>query len=152
METYGKERGEYRIARGSLAQGAPQYPANTSNTTDPDTSVTRAINDLQYSLEESARREAALSRQLDAMKKARRAGREWREVLANDANMHAVTVVGEIARRLGESGAAFRRTLALALVREGDGLSEIARRFGISRQRVFNLVRASDAVDPLRRG
>ena len=152
METYGKEREEYRVTRGSSMQAAPQYPANTSNTAEPDTSVTLAINALQHSLEESARREAALSRQLDAMKTARRAGREWREVLANDANMHAVTVVGEIARRLGESGASFRRTLALALVREGDGLSEIARRFGISRQRVFNLVRASDAVDPLRRG
>ncbi|MDA8298336.1 MAG: helix-turn-helix domain-containing protein [Actinomycetota bacterium] len=143
METYGKELEEYRAAPASLAQAAPQS-VDAGDGSGPDTSVTLAINALQDSLEESARREAALSRQLDAMKRARRAGREWREVLANDANMHAVTVVGEIARRLGESGASFRRTLALALVREGDGLSEIARRFGISRQRVFNLVRASD--------
>lgn len=151
METYGKERAEFRIAPGSLAQAAPQS-VDVGEGPGPDTSVTLAINALQHSLEESARREAALSRQLDAMKRARRAGREWREVLANDANMHAVTMVGEIARRLGESGASFRRTLALALVREGDGLSEIARRFGISRQRVFNLVRASDGAGRLRRG
>lgn len=103
--------------------------------------VIAAIDELQASLSRNLEDERTLSAELAQLRRARLAGRSWRQALGADGPTPALSVLGRVLRRLSEAGGTFRRSLAVALVAEGDQLSDVAGRFGVSRQRVYSLVR-----------
>lgn len=115
-----------------------------------DEPVIAAIDELRASLEQNVEDERALSAELAELRRARLTGRGWRQVLANEGPVPALSLLGRALRRLSEAGSGFRRALALSLVAEGDQLSQVAGRFGVSRQRVYSLVRrpASERSSP----
>lgn len=103
--------------------------------------VVEALDALGSSLEESAAEEKALGEQVRELRAERLRGASWRAALAKDDGYGLLTLLGRIVSRLTDGGAVLRRALAAALASEGASTAEIAQRFGVSRQRVFRLLR-----------
>jgi hypothetical protein len=107
-----------------------------------------AIEGLRASLQENMKDERVLAQRLEVMADSRRSGRSWREVISSERAPGALSLLGRISGRLTDAGGAFRRALALGLEAEGEGPSDIAKRFGVSRQRVFTLLRSRGGSRP----
>jgi hypothetical protein len=81
-------------------------------------------------------------RRVDAAAGARAAGRRW-SAIALDEPLAVVPVVTAMHEELGTVSAATRRAIAGALRAEGLMMEDIAKLFGVSRQRISALLRAS---------
>lgn len=121
--------------------GPPGREAGGGPAADP---VMEALDALGTSLEASAAQEKALGEQVRELQAERMKGLSWREALAKGDGNGVLTLLGRIVVRLTEAGAVLRRALAVALAAEGASTAEIAQRFGVSRQRVFRLLRGKD--------
>jgi hypothetical protein len=105
--------------------------------------VMAALDDLTATVEANARDGKLLVRRIDELRRARAAGRPWREILGRQRTPGALDLVGRMLNRLGESSAGLRRPLASALRREGLSIPSVARIFGVSHQRVSTVLRRS---------
>jgi hypothetical protein len=102
-----------------------------------------AVEGLRDSLVENAKEERALANDLDKVRRDRHRGRSWRQITVEGSGQSALAHLGSVLARLSRAGGAFRKALASALVSEGESPSGIARLFGVSRQRIYNLVHRS---------
>lgn len=119
-------------------QAAPLRPAGGG---DP---VLQALGDLEDRLEESAATERALGEQVRQLRDRRLRGLSWREATDGAGGTGGVLhLLGHLLSRLTEAGAVLRRALAAALMEEGASTAEVAQRFGVSRQRIFRLLRGN---------
>src|SRR4051794_20468751 len=82
----------------------------------------------------------------EAIREQRRAGVPYSDMKIDSTTPPIIDAVSRNQERLGVAAAALRRSLAHALTAEGMSHADIARAFGVSRQRVGMLLRnESDA-------
>jgi hypothetical protein len=103
--------------------------------------VLRALDELEAMLHENAESEKLLAKRVADLRSARRSGREWKTILAAEDEPGTVQLVSTILRRQSEASGYLRRSLVVALRAEGQSIPSIAHLFGVTHQRVSNLLR-----------
>jgi len=101
----------------------------------------RALRDLERVLDANARRMAQIKRRIAEIRRQRSAGRSYREIVEAAKGDLSVQLITEATQALDEFGARVRRAEASALYSEGMTMEEIAKKFGVTRQRVSALLR-----------
>jgi len=72
-------------------------------------------------------------------------GRPWGDIIRSDERPLIIELIGQNLDELYTSGGRLRRALARALYEEGMSMEQIARTFGVTRQRVSALLRSTGA-------
>jgi hypothetical protein len=103
--------------------------------------VLKALNELDVVLKENAERERVLFQRIAEVRLARENGQEWKAILAGEDEPSTVQLVSTILRRQSEASGYLRRSLVVALRAEGQSIPSIAHLFGVTHQRVSNLLR-----------
>jgi hypothetical protein len=103
--------------------------------------VLDALNELDIVLRENAERERVLFQRIAEVRLARENGQEWKNILAGEDEPSTVQLVSTILRRQSEASGYLRRSLVVALRAEGQSIPSIAHLFGVTHQRVSNLLR-----------
>src|ERR1700722_18241212 len=103
--------------------------------------VLRALGELDTVLKENAERERVLFQRIAEVRLARENGQEWKSILAGEDEPSTVQLVSTILRRQSEASGYLRRSLVVALRAEGQSIPSIAHLFGVTHQRVSNLLR-----------
>jgi hypothetical protein len=101
----------------------------------------KALRDLERALDANTERTAQIKRRIAEIRRQRSAGRSYREIVEATEGDLSVQLITETTQTLAEFGARVRRTEALALHDEGMTMEEIAKKFGVTRQRVSALLR-----------
>ena len=113
---------------------------NSPDASSPD-DVLKALGELDAVLKENAERERILFQRIADVRLARENGKEWKTILANEEEPSTVQLVSTILRRQSEASGYLRRSLVVALRSEGQSIPSIANLFGVTHQRVSNLLR-----------
>jgi hypothetical protein len=100
-----------------------------------------ALEALAVALEQNAEEERLLTHRIRELTAGREEGSSWHEALAAQGDPDTVQLMSSVLGRLSRSSGAFRRALVLALREEGVSIPAIARMFGVTHQRVSNLLR-----------
>jgi hypothetical protein len=100
-----------------------------------------ALGELDAVLKENADRERVLFQRIAEVRLARENGQEWKSILADEDEPSTVQLVSTILRRQSEASGYLRRSLVVALRAEGQSIPSIAHLFGVTHQRVSNLLR-----------
>jgi hypothetical protein len=108
--------------------------------TGPD-EVLNALEELESVLRENAESERLLAKRIAEVRLARENGREWKAILGDEDDPGTVQLVSTILRRQSEASGYLRRSLVVALRAEGQSIPSIAHLFGVTHQRVSNLLR-----------
>lgn len=116
--------------------------ANTSATSDE---VLEAIDGLVRALRENSARGQKGIRRAEKIRKMRRKGLSYRQILAEGAPL--VEVTRQNFENLVEHGSRLRRAEARALHEEGCTMDEIALLFGVTRQRISAILKEARADD-----
>jgi hypothetical protein len=103
--------------------------------------VLLALDELESVLRENAESERLLSKRISDVRLARQNGREWKAILGDEDDPGTVQLVSTILRRQSEASGYLRRSLVVALRAEGQSIPSIAHLFGVTHQRVSNLLR-----------
>ena len=103
--------------------------------------VLNALDELELVLRENAESERLLSKRIAEVRLARQNGREWKAILGDEDDPGTVQLVSTILRRQSEASGYLRRSLVVALRAEGQSIPSIAHLFGVTHQRVSNLLR-----------
>jgi hypothetical protein len=103
--------------------------------------VLQALDELESVLRENAESERLLSQRIAQVRQARQSGREWKAILGDEDDPGTVQLVSTILRRQSEASGYLRRSLVVALRSEGQSIPSIAHLFGVTHQRVSNLLR-----------
>jgi hypothetical protein len=103
--------------------------------------VLKALEELEGVLRENAESERLLSKRIADVRQARENGREWKAILGDEDDPGTVQLVSTILRRQSEASGYLRRSLVVALRAEGQSIPSIAHLFGVTHQRVSNLLR-----------
>jgi hypothetical protein len=107
----------------------------------PTDDVLTALNELEVALQENAESERMLLQRIAAVRLARENGKEWRTILSEEDTPGTVQLVSTVLRRQSEASGFLRRSLVVALRAEGQSIPSIASLFGVTHQRVSNLLR-----------
>jgi hypothetical protein len=100
-----------------------------------------ALEELESVLRENAESERLLTKRIAEVRLARENGREWKAILGDEDDPGTVQLVSTILRRQSEASGYLRRSLVVALRAEGQSIPSIAHLFGVTHQRVSNLLR-----------
>ena len=103
--------------------------------------VLKALGELELVLRENAEQERLLFQRVVALRLARESGKEWRAILSDEEEPGTVQMVSTVLRRQSEASGYLRRSLVVALRAEGQSIPSIAHLFGVTHQRVSNLLR-----------
>ncbi|HVB90686.1 MAG TPA: helix-turn-helix domain-containing protein [Acidimicrobiales bacterium] len=103
--------------------------------------VLEALDQLEAALRQNAESERLLAARIAEVRRARESGREWKTILGDGDQPGTVQLVSTILRRQSEASGSFRRALVVALRAEGQSIPGIAQLFGVTHQRVSNLLR-----------
>jgi hypothetical protein len=103
--------------------------------------VLKALDELETVLRENAESERLLAQRIAEVRLARQNGREWKGILGDEDDPGTVQLVSTILRRQSEASGYLRRELVVALRAEGKSTPSIAHLFGVTHQRVSNLLR-----------
>jgi hypothetical protein len=103
--------------------------------------VLKALGELESVLRENAESERLLAKRIADVRLARENGREWKAILGDEDEPGTVQLVSTILRRQSEASGYLRRSLVVALRAEGQSIPSIAHLFGVTHQRVSNLLR-----------
>lgn len=100
-----------------------------------------ALDDLDRALDQSIEMAQRMKRRIRELRRAQSAGRPLREIVPEEQTPLIVQLVTESTNLLHSYGNRVRRTEARALYHEGMTMDEIAKLFGVTRQRVSALLR-----------
>jgi hypothetical protein len=103
--------------------------------------VLSALNELEAVLRENAESERMLFQRISEVRLARENGKEWKSILAGEDEPGTIQLVSTVLRRQSEASGYLRRSLVVALRAEGQSIPSIANLFGVTHQRVSNLLR-----------
>ncbi|HLG67588.1 MAG TPA: hypothetical protein VKV36_06945 [Acidimicrobiales bacterium] len=102
-----------------------------------------ALRELAAAIEENARDEQLLARRIEELQAARARGSSWLEVLRAEPEPGTLQLVSRVHGRISERSGVLRRTVVAVLREEGASIPSIAQLFGVTHQRVSNLIRRS---------
>jgi hypothetical protein len=100
-----------------------------------------ALHDLDRALDQTIELAQRMKRRIDTFHQLQSSGRPLREIVPREDPPLIVQLLTECTNLLHSSGNRVRRTEARALHREGLTMDEIAKLFGVTRQRVSALLR-----------
>ncbi len=103
--------------------------------------VLKALDELDSVLRVNAEGERLLAERIAKVRAARLSGLEWKAILGDEDEPGTVQLVSTILRRQSEASGYLRRSLVVALRAEGQSIPGIAQLFGVTHQRVSNLLR-----------
>ena len=106
-----------------------------------DDRLLHALDGLESALEDNVHRAAQMSARIRVIREERAAGASYTDIISRADPPLLVELLTESANALDSSGARVRRMEAHALHREGMTMEQIARLFGVTRQRVSALLR-----------
>lgn len=113
--------------------------------TDPDVrDFLEALADLERALDENVERAHLMKERITEIQTALGQGRSLQEIVPEEETPLLVGLLTESAEHLHAYGSRVRRSEARALYREGLTMDQIARLFGVTRQRVSALLRERD--------
>jgi hypothetical protein len=112
-----------------------------SDTTSGSDDVLKALDELESVLRENAESERLLFQRIAEVRLSRENGQEWKAILGDEDDPGTVQLVSTILRRQSEASGYLRRSLVVALRAEGQSIPSIAHLFGVTHQRVSNLLR-----------
>jgi DNA-directed RNA polymerase sigma subunit (sigma70/sigma32) len=101
----------------------------------------RALSELEGALDNNITRAEQMKKRIREILSDRDAGGAYREIVEAEKPPLIVQLLSESSQTLDEYGARVRRTEALTLHEEGMTMEQIARAFGVTRQRVSALLR-----------
>jgi DNA-directed RNA polymerase sigma subunit (sigma70/sigma32) len=101
----------------------------------------KALEDLDGALDQTIEMAERMKRRIRDIRRARDEGRALRDIVPHEATPLIVQLLTESTNLLHSYGNRVRRTEARALHREGMTMEEIAKLFGVTRQRVSALLR-----------
>ncbi len=125
--------------RRGAVNGMPDQNHDRSGTGSDE--VLNALDELEVVLRENAESERLLAQRIAEVRLARQNGREWKAILGDEDEPGTVQLVSTILRRQSEASGYLRRELVVALRGEGQSIPSIAHLFGVTHQRVSNLLR-----------
>ena len=99
---------------------------------------------LSDALAEMSNDQRLLERRLQELHRQRSEGRAWRDILDEEDEPGTMQVVSRMLACLARASGTLRKDLVDALRREGVSIPAIAKLFGVTHQRVSNLLRRSD--------
>ena len=100
-----------------------------------------ALDALSEALQENARRNSLILRRITQMQREREHGRTWSEIVADADAPLIVELMSQNIAVLTTAGTRLRRSQAQVLYAEGLSMERIAALFGVTRQRVSELLR-----------
>ena len=100
-----------------------------------------ALEALGHALEEMTKDQELLQERLRALQRQREEGRLWRDIVSEGDAPGTMLVVSRMLVCLAKASGELRKELVDNLRREGVSISTIARLFGVTHQRVSNLLR-----------
>ena len=113
-------------------------------TPDPDVDgMLQALDDLTAALRENTRRNGEVIARADKLRSARSKGSPWRELVSESERPLIVELLTQNMTALATAGSRLRRLEARVLHDEGLSMERIASLFGVSRQRISELLRES---------
>jgi DNA primase large subunit len=118
-----------------------EEPARKNNMSADREDFMDALDDLDLALDRSIEMAQRMKRRILAIRRAREDGRPLREIVPLEDAPLIVQLLTENTNLLHSYGNRVRRTEARALHREGMTMDEIAKLFGVTRQRVSALLR-----------
>jgi len=122
-------------------RGTKDVTSQQNGTANSSDEVLRALNELESVLRENAESERLLFQRIGEVRLARENGKEWKSILAAEDDPGTVQLVSTVLRRQSEASGYLRRSLVVALRAEGQSIPSIANLFGVTHQRVSNLLR-----------
>lgn len=102
-----------------------------------------ALDDLDRGLDQAVAMTRRMKQRIEELREAHAEGRRLREIVPEEQTPLIVQLITESTNILHTYGNRVRRTEARALHREGMTMDEIAKLFGVTRQRVSALLRES---------
>lgn len=103
--------------------------------------VEAALDGVEEAVAQNMEEERVLVRRVRALRAAKRRGGTWSDVLAGETAPGALALVGRVLGRMSAASGTLRRALARSLRAEGQNIPAIARRFGVTHQRISSLLR-----------
>jgi hypothetical protein len=104
----------------------------------------QALVELDEALDVNMRRNRLMKERIDEIRRAVHEGRPLRDIVRHEPAPLLVELLSQSAENLSGYGSRVRRAEARALHREGLTMEQIARLFGVTRQRVSALLRDGD--------
>jgi len=101
----------------------------------------RALDALTGALTELRRDTQLLEDRLQDLRHRRSEGRAWRDILGDEQPPRAMQVVSRMLASLAKASGTLRKELVDSLRREGASIPAIAKLFGVTHQRISNLLR-----------
>jgi hypothetical protein len=120
---------------------------NPDHSQDTDAAFLAALRDLDRALDENMERAQRMKRRIAEFEEACATGRQIKDIVPDEAPPLIVELLTQSAETLHTYGSRVRRAEARTLYREGMTMDQIARLFGVTRQRVSALLR-EDAGEP----
>jgi len=108
--------------------------------------VVGALDALNEAIEQNSRDQQQLRERIEALRQARRSGVEVTTALRQEQEPGTMQLLGGVLGRLMESSGTLRRALARTMRSEGTSIPAIARLFGVTHQRVSNILNRPSAV------
>lgn len=106
--------------------------------------VLQALERLVDALEETGSQVRMALGHAETLRTLRADGRRLVDIVPEAPRPLVVEIVSDCLNRLSDAGSAYRRAAAATLYAEGLTMDEIARLFGVSRQRVSRLLRPGE--------
>ena len=100
-----------------------------------------ALDELVHALRENSRRNEAGIARAEEMRRLRGEGKAWHEIVSEDRKPLIVEMLTQNMAALSGAGSRVRRLEARALHDEGMSMERIAALFGVTRQRISELLR-----------
>jgi hypothetical protein len=123
---------------GERLRDAPRVDEPASVTGD---ATLAALDELSVALDGLRRDQRALAQRVDGLRDARRSGASWQDILSKEEPPGSMQLVSQMLARLSKASGTVRKELVDALRSEGASIPAIARLFGVTHQRVSNLLR-----------
>lgn len=116
--------------------GHQRYEESTSGD-----STLVALEALKGALDEMSHDRELLQRRLEELHRKRSEGKAWRDILSEEEPPGTMQVVSRMLACLAKASGTLRKELVDSLRREGVSIPAIAKLFGVTHQRVSNLLR-----------
>jgi hypothetical protein len=129
------------LRQGMERRGLEEVTLDQNSTGGGSDEVLNALNELESALRENAESERLLFQRIAEVRLARENGKDWKSILAAEDDPGTVQLVSSVLRRQSEASGYLRRSLVVALRAEGQSIPSIANLFGVTHQRVSNLLR-----------
>ena len=110
-----------------------------------DDELLAALDELVDALQENNQRNLQVIARAQRIKEQRAAGVDWRDIVAEEQRPLIVELLTQNLGAIGDAGSRVRRLEAQALHNEGMSMERIAKLFGVTRQRIAELLRQPDS-------